>query len=123
MSRRRTGPGGPARAKLRRAARIGTRAALFITVACCMSLIGVQITRVLAKNVTLSRELAASRSQIDALRERERVERATIGRLSEPRGAIPEIHDKLHLVSRGEEIIYVRGLAPQPGPGDWRPQP
>ena len=43
---------------------------------------------------------------------------------SDPRGAIPEIHDKLRLVGKREEIIYVRGVAPEtPAPGDWRAHP
>ncbi|GAC1423029.1 MAG: hypothetical protein NVSMB5_16720 [Candidatus Velthaea sp.] len=32
----------------------------------------------------------------------------TIRRLSDPRGAIPEIHDKLHLVGDREAIIYLK---------------
>jgi hypothetical protein len=36
-----------------------------------------------------------------------------IKRLSDARGAVPEIHDRLHLVGDHEAIIYVkRGHAP-----------
>jgi hypothetical protein len=43
--------------------------------------------------------------RLDAERER-RI--ATIKRLEDPRGAIPEIHDRLHLALPNESIIYLK---------------
>ncbi len=121
---RRFGLSALALAKLRRIFRICSRAALLTTVACMLSLVVVQTAGIVAKNVTVARELAASRTEIDALRTRERGQRRTIDRLSDPRGAVPEIHDQLHVVGKREEIIYVRGFAPPTaGADDWRRQP
>ncbi len=121
---RRSGPAAAAVARVRRVARVGGRVAVLTAVACALGLVAVQIVGIVAKNVTVARQLAASRTGIATLRARERVQESTIVRLSDPRGAVPEIHDKLHVVGDREEIIYVRGLGPgAAGPGEWRPQP
>jgi len=96
---------------MRMAARIGA----FVLVVAVFATIAIQFEGILAKNVALSHEITASQAQIDGLREREREQRRTLERLSDPRGAIPEIHEKLKLVGPHEEIIYVRGL-PTPTP-------
>jgi cell division protein FtsB len=121
---RRAGIDATALAKLGRIAKIGSRAVLLTTIACILGLVAVQFVRILAENVSVARELAASHSEIEALQAREADQRRTIVRLSDPRGAVPEIHDKLREVGKREEIIYVRGNAePTAGPDDWRPQP
>jgi cell division protein FtsB len=121
---RRAGIDAAALAKLGRFARIGSRAVLLTTVACILGLVAVQFVGIVAKNVSVARELATSRNEIEALQAREADQRHTIVRLSDPRGAVPEIHDKLHVVGKREELIYVRGNAePTAGPDDWRPQP
>ena len=93
----------------RRAARIGFVA----TIACVLGLVAVQFEAIVAKNVSVAQEVAAAHRDIAALRERERAQQRTVERLSDPRGAVPEIHEKLQLVRPHEELIYVRGL-PQP---------
>lgn len=102
------------------AGRIG---ALVLIVA-VFATIAIQFEGILAKNVALSHEITASQAQTDGLRVREREQRRTLVRLSDPLGAIPEIHEKLKLVGPHEEIIYVRGMpTPTPQPEtDW-PQP
>ncbi len=111
-------------ANLRRFARIGGRTILLTTIACVLSLIVVQFIGIVAKNLAVARELAATRASIAALQIRARDQRRTIVRLSDPRGAIPEIHDRLHVVTGREELIYVRGQGARAAePGDWRPQP
>jgi cell division protein FtsB len=79
------------------------------------AIVAVQFGGIVAKNLALSAELAASRAQIESLRAREAQQRRAIARLADPQGAIPAIHDELHLVGPREEIFYVRGLgAPTP---------
>ena len=39
---------------------------------------------------------------------RKRSEERQIRRLMDPQGAVPEIHDRLHLVGPHETIIYVK---------------
>jgi hypothetical protein len=81
-----------------------------------LAVVAVQFAGIVAKNVAVASELAASRAHIQALRARAAAQRRTILRLGDPAGAIPEIHDELHLVGPFEELIYVRG-APQSSPG------
>lgn len=75
-----------------------------------LAIVGLQFTGIVRKNVALAADLAASRTQIAALRVRETKQLRTIRRLSDPAGAIPEIHDRLHLVGPHEELIYLRGV-------------
>lgn len=73
-----------------------------------MFMIAVQYARMVHRNLVLGQVLAATRTDIARLQtERERrVE--TIKRLEDPRGAIPEIHDRLHLTLPNESIIYLK---------------
>ena len=57
----------------------------------------------------------AAKFTLASLRAKERRQLRTIARLSDPRGAIPEIHDKLRLVGPHEELIFLEGL-PSPTP-------
>jgi ABC-type protease/lipase transport system fused ATPase/permease subunit len=99
--------------------RFAGRLALLGIVATVVAVIAMQLEGIVAKNVALSRELAASRSDIETFRSVTRAQRQTIVRLSDPHGAVPEIHEKLRLVGPHEELIYVRGLRASPQPGDW----
>ncbi len=74
----------------------------FVTIA------GAQYVRIIGRNVALSGELNAARSDVHALEQKEARQQREIQRLSNPLGAIPEIHDKLHLVGDGEAIIYLK---------------
>lgn len=98
--------------------RFAARLALLAVVAMVPAVIAVQFEGIVAKNVALSRQLAASRADIETTREVTRAQRDTIVRLSDPHGAVPEIHEKLRLVGPREELIYVRGLPASP-PADW----
>ena len=75
-----------------------------------LTLVGIQYEQIVARNISLQRTVDAERADIAALKEEARKKRLTIERLSDPEGAIPEIHDRLHLVSPHEELIYVKGL-------------
>jgi hypothetical protein len=105
---------------VRRAARLAGGVGLLCVCVCVLGVVVMQFTGIVAKNVAVAREVAASRADIRALRERERRQLQAIRRLSDPQGAIPEIHERLRLVGAHEEIIYVRGLpAPTAPPDDW----
>ena len=77
------------------------------------SAIALQYARIVHRNVVLAHALSTVQHDIVRLQtERERRE-ATIGRLEDPQGAIPEIHDRLHQTLPNEAIIYVKGNKPQ----------
>ena len=78
-----------------------------------ISLIGVQYARVIGRNIALAREVREVERDVVTLRAKQEQQRREIRRLSDPRGAIPEIHDRLHLVGDKEAIIYLkRGKQP-----------
>jgi hypothetical protein len=91
------------RALLRALARFGV-----VGITCTVvALIAVQYARIVQKNVTYARELGEVRRDVDALEQKRVQQLREIGRLSDPQGSIPEIHDRLHLVGSHEAIIYV----------------
>lgn len=89
---------------LRALARLGI-AAVAVTVC---ALIAVQYARIIERNVWYARAVGGVDRDVAAL-ERKRDEQVReIRRLSDPQGAIPEIHDRLHLVTSHEGIIYLK---------------
>jgi hypothetical protein len=98
-----------ARTLLRLASRIGVVSVVLVV----LSLIAVQYARVIGRNVAMAAELRAVDGDLTSLRAKRAHQLQEIGRLSDPRGAIPEIHDRLHLVGSKEAIIYLKG-APNP---------
>jgi cell division protein FtsB len=95
---------------LRRAGRIGVAAAaawFFIVVA-------TQYVRVTQRNLDLAGDLQGRRSEIASLEAKRDQELRDIKRLSDPRGAIPEIHDRLKYVGPHEAIVYFKGATPAP---------
>lgn len=81
-------------------------------VAAFLSLVGLQYARVIGQNVALARSLHDVETDITTLQAKRIEQEREIARLSDPRGAIPEIHDRLHLVDRHEAIIYLKGSTP-----------
>jgi cell division protein FtsB len=73
-----------------------------------ISMIAVQYTKMAHRNLVLARALAATQSYIARLKTSREQRLATIKRLEDPRGAIPEIHDRLHLTLPNEAIIYLK---------------
>ncbi len=73
-----------------------------------VSLVGVQYARVIGRNVALAHELHAVEADVLSLKVKRAQQMRDIARLSDPRGAIPEIHDRLHLVGSKEAIIYLK---------------
>jgi cell division protein FtsB len=81
-----------------------------------LSGIGVQYAQVVGRNVALAHQLHDTEHDIVTLKAREAQQRREIRRLSDPRGAIPEIHDRLHLVGDKEAIIYLKHGRAAPPP-------
>ena len=80
-----------------------------------LSLIGVQYAHVIGRNLALAHQLRDTEHDIVTLGARRAQQQREIKRLSDPRGAIPEIHDRLHLVGDKEAIIYLKhGRPAQP---------
>jgi hypothetical protein len=89
--------------------RIGVASVIVFVV----SLIGVQYARVIGRNVALAHELRAVETDVASLKVKRAQQVREIRRLSDPHGAIPEIHDRLHLVGGKEAIIYLKRGQPQ----------
>ncbi|HZO93083.1 MAG TPA: hypothetical protein VFB22_04890 [Candidatus Baltobacteraceae bacterium] len=83
-----------------------------------LSLVGVQYARIIGRNVALARELHAAQRDVATLKTTRAEQDRRIRRLSDPRGAIPEIHDRLHLVGDKEAIIYLKRPAGTPAHAD-----
>jgi cell division protein FtsB len=98
---------------LRAAGRIG----LACSALAIVTVVAIQYEGIIVRNVALSRDLAATRADLAALHETKIKQLREIRRLSDPRGAIPEIHDRLRLVTSHEELIYLKGV-PTAAPGN-----
>ena len=88
--------------------RMAGRIAATAMAAVVLSLVGLQYARIVNEDVAMARSLSAAKSDIVALQHRKRSEQREIQRLLDPRGAVLEIHDRLHLVAPNETIIYVK---------------
>jgi cell division protein FtsB len=97
--------------RLLRASRIGIACVALAMLVC----VGVQFAGAIERNLSLSHDLAAARLQVAELEQRRGEELREIRRLRDPAGAIPEIHERLHLVGPRETLIFVRGI-PTPAP-------
>ncbi|MBV8601305.1 MAG: hypothetical protein JO359_07050 [Candidatus Eremiobacteraeota bacterium] len=96
----------------RRLVRLGGRAIVVTIVLVFATLVAIQYARVLRRNVILARSLATIDRDIAALKLAREERLAKIRRLEDPRGAIPEIHDRLRLLGPDEALIYIRGRKP-----------
>lgn len=76
-------------------------------------LIVVQYARIVERNISYMQQVHGVERDIVSLQAKKEQQLRTIRRLSDPDGAIPEIHDRLHLVGPKEEIIYLK----RPGAG------
>ena len=94
--------------------RLASRVMLAGAALAIVALVAVQYERVVERNVALSHALSATRADISSLKLKERKQRRLIERLSDPHGAIPEIHDRLHVVAPHEELIYLKSATPAP---------
>ncbi len=71
-------------------------------------LIAVQYVRIVERNVAYIQQIQAVNADVNTLEQKRDLQLRQIQRLSDPRGAIPEIHDRLHMVGPHEEIIYLK---------------
>lgn len=71
-------------------------------------LIGVQYARIIERNIDYVQQVRDVESDVTALEAKRDKQLRQIARLSNPQGAIPEIHDRLHLVGDHEAIIYLK---------------
>ncbi len=71
-------------------------------------LIAVQYVRIVERNVAYIQQIHGVNADVTALEQKRDQQLRQIQRLSDPRGAIPEIHDRLHMVGPKEEIIYLK---------------
>jgi hypothetical protein len=94
-----------------RVIRLAGRLGLTVVALAVMSVVVLQFARVVARNYAVWSDLSAGRAEVANLHERERRQVLTVRRLSDPRGAIPEIHERLQLVGPHEELIFVRRAA------------
>jgi hypothetical protein len=72
------------------------------------SVIGVQYARLIGRNIALAHELRDVEHDVASLKVKRVQQERDIRRLSDANGAIPEIHDRLHLVGEHEAIIYLK---------------
>jgi hypothetical protein len=90
-----------------------------LTVACVAivlaAFVGMQYAQIIGKNVALAHELSGVTNDVAALKAKRAYQQATIVRLSDPHGVIPEIHDRLRLAAPKEAIVYLK-KAPAVGP-------
>lgn len=78
-------------------------------VACIvLVLIAVQFAKIIERDLAYARAVHDVDRDIAALEQKRIEQQREIRRLSDPLGAIPEIHDRLHLVGDHETIIYLR---------------
>ncbi|MGA3036035.1 MAG: hypothetical protein ABSE64_01015 [Vulcanimicrobiaceae bacterium] len=80
------------------------------------TMVAIQYARIVHRNVVLAHALWVVQTDITRLASEKDRRTATISRLSDPQGAIPEIHDRLHLTMPNESIIYLKGNKPQTAP-------
>jgi hypothetical protein len=71
-------------------------------------LIGVQYARIVERNVAYIHQVHEVESDVTALEQKRDEQLRQIRRLTDPTGAIPEIHDRLHMVGDHEAIIYLK---------------
>lgn len=88
--------------------RILSRVAVVAMVLVAATLVSIQFAHIVSENVAMARSLSSVQSDISTLKHRKRSEQRDIRRLMDPQGAVPEIHDRLHLVGPNETIIYVK---------------
>jgi cell division protein FtsB len=75
------------------------------------AMIAVQMARVIRQNLGLKTELSQTQDEIAHLQARRAWQVEQLRRLQDPEGAVPEIHDRLHLVRPNEAIVFLKPMA------------
>ena len=94
--------------KGRAALRLGAKAGVVLIVGVVALMIAAQYVHIIQRNVAYALQLRDVQRDIAALDRKRIAQQREIARLSDPQGAIPEIHDRLHLVGDHEAIIYLK---------------
>jgi hypothetical protein len=94
--------------RVRFALRLLGRGVVVAIVGAFITVVGLQYARIIGRNVDMADRLTAAQNDIRTLQVKRAEQDRQIRRLSDPAGAIPEIHDKLHLVGDHEAIIYLK---------------
>lgn len=90
------------------AVRIFSRLVVAVFSLVVFALVSVQFARIVKENMTMTNSLSAMERDVTSLKARNAREQREIHRLLDPEGAVPEIHDRLHLVRPNEAIIYIK---------------
>ena len=90
------------------------RLILVLAAIAVFTLVSLQFAHIVNENVAMAGSLSAVQQDIVQLRERRREEERQIRRLSDPEGAIPEIHDRLRMTRPDEALIYLKPAPPRP---------
>ncbi len=90
------------------ALRLGARTGIVLVVGVVALMIAAQYVHIIHRNVAYALQLRDVQRDIAALEQKRIAQQREIARLSDPEGAIPEIHDRLHLVGDHEAIIYLK---------------
>ncbi|MDQ2872009.1 MAG: hypothetical protein M3R35_02640 [Candidatus Eremiobacteraeota bacterium] len=80
------------------------------------TLVGIQFGRIVNENLVMARALADVRHDVTNLQVQKREQERELRRLRDPRGTVPEIHERLHLVAPDEAIIYLKPGSPSAAP-------
>jgi hypothetical protein len=72
------------------------------------TLVSIQFARIVNENIAMAHSLSSVQQDVQVLREHRRQDERDLRRLLDPEGAVPEIHDRLHLVRSNEAIIYIK---------------
>jgi hypothetical protein len=88
--------------------RLASRIGVVCVVVVVGSLIAVQYARLIGRTVALAHEVRDARREVARLETKRIQQDREIRRLGDPVGALPEIHDRLHLVGDNEAIIYLK---------------
>lgn len=84
------------------------RLILVVAAIAVFTLVSLQFAHIVDENVAMAGSLSAVQTDIGQLRARRREEEREIRRLSDPEGAIPEIHDRLRMTRADETLIYLK---------------
>ncbi len=88
--------------------RLASRILFALGAAVVLTLVSIQYARIINQNIAMARSLSSIQRDVRTLRHLRGQDERELRRLSNPVGAIPEIHDRLHMVRSNEAIIYLK---------------
>lgn len=94
--------------KMRPIVRASARAGIAALACTMVALVTIQFGRIVERNVNYARQVSDVQHDVAGLERKREAQLREIRRLSDPQGAIPEIHDRLRLVTDKEAIIYLK---------------